>query len=162
MSKKIFVSRCLIGYKCAYDGGARYADPVKRLCDKFGYAGLCPEMAGGLGCPREAHEIVDGSGEDVLDGKARVVSFSGEDHTGQFLRGARAALETVLKNDISIAIMRSRSPSCGKGKIHSGKFNGVLREGNGVTAALFLRSGISVFTENDSTTVRQILETSRT
>jgi uncharacterized protein YbbK (DUF523 family) len=45
--------------------------------------------------------------------------------------------------------MKSHSPSCGKHKIHSGNFDGDLREGAGVTTALLRRNGIKVFTEKE-------------
>jgi len=149
MSNKIIVSSCLIGKRCAYDGKIRENSLVKKLCADFGCIDICPEMAGGLTSPREANEIDSGSGEDVIDGKARVVSLSGKCNTERFVKGARIALKCALLAGVSIAVLKQKSPSCGKGQIYSGKFNGVLRNGNGVTAALLLRRGIRVFTETE-------------
>jgi uncharacterized protein YbbK (DUF523 family) len=150
MSKKILVSACLIGEKCAYDGEARTSERVKDLCERFGCVAVCPEVDGGLGCPREMHQISGGSGEEVLDGRARVISRSGKDRTDEFMRGAEVALKASKDNSISIAIMKSHSPSCGKHEIHSGNFDGDLREGSGVATSLLKRNGVKVFTEHET------------
>ena len=130
---------------------------VKELCERFRCICVCPEMSGGLGCPREVHEIAGGSGEDILDGKARVLSLSGKVRTGHFMRGAKIALEKALQNSISVAILKRHSPSCGKNRIHAGKFDGTLRDGNGVTTALLLRHGIRVFSEDELENAAQAL-----
>ncbi len=157
MPSKILVSSCLTGEKCAYDGKDRTVSAVRELCKRFGCVRACPEVDGGLGCPREFHEITGNTGEDVLDGKARVLSFSGEDRTEHFIRGAKAALKKALRNSVSIAVMKARSPSCGRGRIYSGKFDGTLCDGNGVTAALLMRHGIKVFTEEEIGRIEQEL-----
>ncbi|MDD5634085.1 MAG: DUF523 domain-containing protein [Candidatus Omnitrophica bacterium] len=149
MSSKILVSSCLIGKRCSYDGASRFVKAVKVLCDKCGCIDVCPEMLGGLGSPREKSEIDNASGEDVLDGRGHVISISGQDPTPQFIRGAHLALSLAKQNNIKIAVMKSSSPSCGRGMIHSGKFDGVLTRGNGVTTALLLRNGIKVFTDRE-------------
>ncbi|MGB3082712.1 MAG: DUF523 domain-containing protein, partial [Candidatus Omnitrophota bacterium] len=55
----------------------------------------------------------------------------------------------ALENGVSLAIMKARSPSCGAHKIHSGKFDGTLKSGSGVTTALLKRHDIRVFTEEE-------------
>ena len=42
--------------------------------------------------PRPPVEIVGGDGNDVLDGKAKVITANGEDKTEEFLIGAKHAL----------------------------------------------------------------------
>ncbi|MGQ9543191.1 MAG: 2-thiouracil desulfurase family protein [Candidatus Bathyarchaeia archaeon] len=42
---------------------------------------VCPEQLGGLGTPREPMSIVDGYGEDVLEGRAMVVDECRRDVT---------------------------------------------------------------------------------
>lgn len=66
----------------------------------------------------------------------------GRDVTEQFLHGAYAALETAKAAGAKTALLKSKSPSCGAGEIYDGGFTGTLREGDGVTAALFKREGI--------------------
>lgn len=147
---KILVSSCLIGKKCAYDTRDRLSEKVLVLCEKYGYVDVCPEVSGGLPTPRQKHEIDCGSGEDVIDGKCRVTGIDGEDVSAQFIHGARIALEKAISNDITVAILKARSPSCGVGRVHSGSFDRTLKEGNGVTAALLIRNGIKVFTEEET------------
>ena len=61
-------------------------------------------MAGGLSVPRERAEILDGDGNGVLAGTARVVARSGEDITVSFIKGAQHVLETATSKNIGIAI----------------------------------------------------------
>lgn len=110
---------------------------------------LCPEILGGLGVPRESAEIVGGDGADVLRKKAKVITASGRDCSGRFVKGARKALEYALERGIKKAILKSNSPSCGRGRIYDGTFKKILKRGNGVCAALLLRHGIRVLTERD-------------
>lgn len=35
---------------------------------------ICPEVLGGLPTPRPSAEIIGGNGDDVLDGKAKVIT----------------------------------------------------------------------------------------
>ncbi|MFH1847479.1 MAG: DUF523 domain-containing protein [Candidatus Omnitrophota bacterium] len=149
MPGKILVSKCLIGTPCAYDGKDRLDLSVAKICNFFGYLDVCPETEGGLPCPRESFEIRGGTGEDVLDGKARVVSVSGRDCTRNFLKGAEIALRKVLEYKIRTAIFKARSPSCGKCAIYSGFFDGSIKPGNGVTTALLLRNKVKVYSEED-------------
>ncbi|MFH1877856.1 MAG: DUF523 domain-containing protein [Candidatus Omnitrophota bacterium] len=147
--RKILVSACLAGEKCAYDGKSREDLTLKKLSGDSILECFCPELAGGLGCPREKYEILCGTGEDVLTGRAKVVSRSGKDETASFFLGATLALKKTAANNISIAVLKARSPSCGKYNIYSGHFDGVLRKGAGVTCALLQRNGIRVFSEEE-------------
>jgi uncharacterized protein YbbK (DUF523 family) len=158
ISPKVIVSSCLVGKKCAYDGGNRYSGAVLALCEKYGYVDICPEVSGGLSIPREAHEINGGSGEDVLDGKCKVVAPSGKDVSAYFLRGAEITLGKAVTNDVALAVMKGRSPSCGSGRIYAGSFDGKLKDGNGVTAALLIRNGITVFAEEEMPEAAKVLE----
>ena len=154
MSKKILISSCLVGKKCAYDGKDRYNDEVASLAALCKSVDICPEVSGGLGCPRERHEIWGGSGDDVLSGKAKVLSQTGKDHTREFVNGAKNVLEIARNNDIQIALLKAKSPSCANGMIHSGCFNGTLREGSGVAAALLKSNNIKLYNENEITTLK--------
>jgi uncharacterized protein YbbK (DUF523 family) len=143
------VSACLLGICTRYDGG--YC-PVPRLIE-LAARGLavpiCPEMAGGLPVPRPPAEIVGGDGQAVLDGQARVLTIEGEDVTEAFLSGARQALETAKRLGIRQAVLKDESPSCGCRRIYDGTFSGHKVSGQGVTAALLQRNGITVLSEED-------------
>ena len=144
----IIVSSCLIGKKCAYDGGDRLSKPVIELCDIYGSVDICPETAGGLPCPRERHEIKC----------PRVISESGIDRTREFVSGAKKALEEAVRCSAHVAILKAKSPSCGKGFVYDGTFRGILVPGNGLTAGTLLRNGVKVFTENETAKARLELE----
>ena len=73
----------------------------------------------------------------------------GEDVTDSFLAGAKETLALAKKHSCSLAVLKSRSPSCGCGIIYDGTFSGKLKEGNGVTAQLLLDNKIVVMTEKD-------------
>ncbi len=141
---KILVSACLLGVNCRYDGGnSRNENAINRnQTDEL--IPVCPEEAGGLPTPRPAVEIVGGDGNDVLDGKAKVMTPDGEDKTDEFLKGAQHALEMAQSQGATSVILKARSPSCGCGKIYDGSFSGTLIFGDGVTTALLKRHGIEV------------------
>jgi uncharacterized protein YbbK (DUF523 family) len=102
-----------------------------------------------MSTPREKAEIKGGDGNDVLKGKARVLSKSGQDLTDAFLKGAQQALKTAQAYGCRQAVLKARSPSCGKGVIYDGSFSGALKPGDGVTAALFMQKGIEVLTDEE-------------
>jgi uncharacterized protein YbbK (DUF523 family) len=110
---------------------------------------VCPEEEGGLGTPRPRAEIVDGDGRDVLEGRARVVTEAGMDVTEAYLAGARSALDAAQEAGAMTAILKARSPSCGKGVVYDGTFSGTQRAGIGVTAALLEANGIKVLNDED-------------
>ncbi|MGY2262689.1 DUF523 domain-containing protein [Pseudomonas sp. SDO55104_S430] len=146
--QKILVSRCLLGHRVRYDGGASGPfDQLQVWLDEGRVVPLCPEVAGGLPTPRAAAEIPGGQGVEVLEGRAAVITTEGEDVSAQFLSGAHQALELVQKHNIRIAILKANSPSCGNRQTYDGTFSGVKVSGEGVTAALLKRHGVLVFSE---------------
>lgn len=147
--QKILVSRCLLGHRVRYDGGASGPfDQLQQWIAEGRVVPLCPEVAGGLPTPRAAAEIPGGQGVEVLDGSARVITTEGEDVSAEFLSGARQALALVQQHGIRIAVLKANSPSCGNLLTYDGTFSGVKVSGEGVTAALLSRHGVRVFNES--------------
>jgi len=142
----VAVSWCLCGKECRYDGTAKPDMQAMALAEE-GALCICPEVMGGLPIPREPAEIVGGDGYDVLDGRARVITVSGKDVTAEYVAGAQAALRLCREKTVTHALLKANSPSCGCGCIYDGSFTGGKRRGDGVTAALFKRNGITVTTE---------------
>lgn len=137
MKTKILVSSCLIGVKCRYDGKSCKSDKViKYLMDKDVYP-VCPEVLGGLSTPRTPCEIIG----------TKVISKKDKDNTKEFKDGADKTLALAKKNDISIAILKSNSPSCGYGSIYDGSFSSTLVAGNGLTADLLSKNDITIYNE---------------
>ena len=141
---KILISACLLGVNCRYDGGNSRDDSAIKHYQGNELIPVCPEEAGGLPTPRPAVEIVGGDGNDVLDGKAKVLTADGEDKTEEFLKGAKHALELAQSQGATSVLLKARSPSCGCGTIYDGTFSATLISGDGVTTALLKRNGIEV------------------
>jgi uncharacterized protein YbbK (DUF523 family) len=154
-SEAYLVSGCLLGIPCAYDGEARSVRELVALAAQGWAVPICPEVAGGLPIPRPTAEIVGGGGlfqsdgEDVLDGRARVVMVTGEDVSEAYMRGAERTLVAARRYGITTAILKQRSPSCGSTHIYDGTHSGRLITGRGVTAALLVRNGLTVWSESD-------------
>lgn len=140
----ILVSACLRGVPCRYDGRDKASPELDAAVAGRAVVSFCPEAAGGLPTPRRPAELVGGDGHGVLDGTARVVDDTGRDVTAQFVAGARRALAAARHGGCTEALLMPRSPSCGRGTVYDGSFEGELVAGDGVTAALFERHGITV------------------
>ncbi len=148
--QKILVSRCLLGHRVRYDGGAHGPfDLLQRWQAEGRVVALCPEVAGGLPTPRPAAEIPSGQGAQVLDGRLPVLTIDGEEVTAAFVAGAEQALALVRQHGIHLALLKARSPSCGNRENYDGSFSGVKVAGEGVTAAALRRAGVQVFSEEE-------------
>ena len=141
----ILVSACLLGRCCRYKGDGCENGGVLKLLDKHTLIPVCPEQLGGLKTPRAPSEIVNGS----------VVNNLGEDVTKEYTQGAQAALRIAQLNNVKLAILKSRSPSCGSGLIYDGSFTGKKIPGDGVCAALLKQNGIKVITEDELDTLSE-------
>lgn len=149
--EKILISSCLLGQRVRYNAQALPCrHPLLALWSRQQrLVAICPEMRGGLPCPRPPAEIEAGQGSRVLSGDARVITRSAEDVTAAFVRGAEAALALCRQQRIKLAVLKAKSPSCGSQSTYDGSFSGTLVDGGqGVTAALLEAHGIRVFDEN--------------
>ena len=146
----VLVSACLAGCACRHDGSSNPDPQVARLVAEGRAIQVCPERDVGLPTPRPPAEIVGGDGHDVLAGRARVMTADGIDVTETYIKGARRALQVARSAGATRAILKARSPSCGKGTIYDGTFSHERTEGDGVTAALLMQHGIQVVTEQDT------------
>ncbi|MFI8708850.1 DUF523 domain-containing protein [Bacillus sp. NPDC077411] len=143
----IVISACLAGIACRYDGNDNFVTKIQELLEKEETILICPEVLGGLPTPRMPAEIIGGNGDDVLDGKAKVIDRSGNDVTEIFIAGAYKALDQIKDLNPEYIILKERSPSCGSSVIYTGEFNGQKQDGYGVTTALFKRHGFTVISE---------------
>lgn len=141
----IAISSCLIGTNCTYKGNNHQIDILKQLVDSGLAIAICPEVLGGMSIPRDPCEIV---------GK-QVISSQGEDKTEEYYKGAYRVLELLKKQDIKVALLKSKSPSCGKGAIYDGSFSHQLTNGNGITTKVLQENGIMVYNED---TVNEFLK----
>lgn len=142
-------SACLLGVKCRYDGQSKPNEEVNKLAVSEPLIPVCPEQLGGQATPRPGAEIRGGDGSDVLAGRATVIEPDGNDVTGQFVAGAQEVLKLAKIYGSTEVILKSKSPSCGCGKVYDGTFSGRLVDGDGVTAALLKQNGIKVKSEKE-------------
>lgn len=134
---KIMVSACLLGENCKYNGGNNLDEKVIAFLQGHEIVPVCPEKMAGLGVPRVPMEIVDG----VLVNKE-----------GKIVDGAvREAVAKILEKnqDVQLAILKSRSPTCGVKQVYDGTFSGRLIDGSGVLAQSLKEAGIPVVDGED-------------
>ena len=136
---KILVSACLMGQNCKYNGGNNYSEKVMEFVTGHEVIAVCPESLGGLTIPRVPSEIKDGT----------VINREGVSVDKEFREGAAKALKIALDNDVDLAILQSRSPSCGTKEVYDGTFSGTKIPGKGIFAQLLSEAGIKVVEPND-------------
>ena len=146
MKENLIISACLLGIPCRYDGRSVEMDFVKSLSQKYNLIPICPEIYGGLPTPRIPSERVGD----------KVIMKDGRDVTENYQRGAHASLVIACANGCTKALLKERSPSCGKDKIYDGGFTGALVDGVGVTAELLAQNGIEIFGESEAERLLQI------
>ena len=120
----ILVSQCLLGEKCKYNGGDNYHKQLVSFLEDKDYMGLCPEVMAGLGVPRQPVECLGD----------KVITEDGKDMTAIYLLGVEKVMERIATLPISLAILQSRSPTCGVCQIYDGSFQKRLIRGKGLLA----------------------------
>lgn len=140
----MLISSCLAGYKCRYNGKSESNKEMIELVKSGKGIPICAEQLAGLTTPRSPLEIINASGEDVLEGKAKVLSKEGDDYTEKMIEGAIRTLELCRLYNIKKAYLKANSPSCGVGKIYDGTFKGNMISGNGILSALLKKNGIDI------------------
>lgn len=148
--KRILISACLAGDRVRYDGKIAPLDhPLIRKWKAQGrLVQFCPEVAGGLAIPRPPAEIVR-EDTDFLKNHFSVKTVHGKDVTAEFKKGARLARELALRENIELALLKEKSPSCGTHFIYDGRFSRTLIPGAGITAMTLRQAGIHVFSESE-------------
>lgn len=136
---QIMVSACLLGQKCKYNGGDNFNEKVVSFTEGHEVIPVCPEVAGGLSVPRVPCEIVNGE----------VTGKTGQSRDKEYRLGAEKCLAVAKQHQIDLAILQSRSPSCGVKQIYDGTFSGRLIEGSGVFASLLMQNGFRVIDVQD-------------
>lgn len=141
--RKILISACLIGEKVKYDGNDNCLSEaiIQQWLEEGILVPLCPEVLGGLSVPRSACEVVEGT--------CRVICKTGEDVTYEFDKGARESLRIAQEKGVCMAILKARSPSCGKDVIYDGTFSSTRVQDSGITCKLLQESSIPVFSEEE-------------
>ena len=132
---KIIVSACLLGRNCKYSGGNNLDEKVCTFVEGHEVIPVCPEEV--LGMPRVPMEIVNG----VLVNKEGVKVDD----------VVRREVEQIVKaySNADLAILKSRSPTCGVKQVYDGTFSGRLVDGSGVLAQALKDAGYRVIDRED-------------
>jgi 2,3-bisphosphoglycerate-dependent phosphoglycerate mutase len=116
---------------------------LKAMFEAGELVAVCPEVLGGLDTPRDPAEIVS---EDPVE----LFTNQGIDVTTAYRSGADQAVAVAKAIDANLAILKSKSPSCGSKQIYDGSFQGQVISGAGVTARAMRAAGIEVVNEEEA------------
>ena len=123
----VLISRCLLGINCRYDGKNNEIKNLKEKFPQINFIDICPEVDSGMKTPRKPCEIKN----------SKVINVDGVDFTKNFKKGGQ------------IALLKAKSPSCGKDLIYDGNFNKNLIKGDGITCQILKKNDIIIFTEKE-------------
>ncbi|MCT4673729.1 MAG: DUF523 domain-containing protein [Prolixibacteraceae bacterium] len=137
---KYIISACLVGVPCRYNGSCSHIKELHEIVDDGDAIFLCPEIMAGLQTPRISCEI---------NKQGEVVDVNGDTYTKDFLLGVDRAMMLVRDKEVEVAILQSRSPTCGCGKVYDGLFSGNLIEGDGLFTQALKRDGITCVSEDE-------------
>lgn len=128
-----------MGRNCKYNGKNNLNEAVVQYTKGHNVLEICPELLAGMSCPREAVEIVEGV----------IMTENGDNEDIQYRKGVELALEEIKNKNIELAILQSRSPTCGVNEIYDGTFSGRLIKGSGLFAKALIDMGINVADSED-------------
>ncbi len=153
------VSACLVGLNTRYDGLVKKNKSCLKRLAGCHWIPFCPEQLGGLCTPRPSAQIIDGDGNDILQGNAKVIcssiinsntivdqedltpssiegnKFTKNDYknvTDSFVHGAQQVLTLAEYFEVKCVFLKAHSPSCG------------ISPKIGVTAALLKNRGFKL------------------
>ena len=92
-----------------------------------------------MGSPRVPAEIVNG----------KVTDRNGKDVDEIYRGGVEKVMEEIKGEEIELAVLKARSPTCGVREIYDGTFMGTKIKGAGIFAEALMEKGISVMDEEE-------------
>jgi uncharacterized protein YbgA (DUF1722 family)/uncharacterized protein YbbK (DUF523 family) len=135
---KIGVSSCLLGEEVRWNGGHKKDRYVQGVLDKyFDYVPICPEVDVGMGTPRETVALYG-----TLENHKMISKKSQIDWTGKMTKYMNGRISELGKIDLCGYIFKSKSPSCGIGRvpIYSEFGSSKVRHGPGMFASAFIKT----------------------
>ena len=127
---RVGVSACLLGNEVRFDGNHKYNRFIAdTLAEYFDFVSFCPEVAIGMGTPREPIRLVDdGSGPRAVGVRNPQLDVT------QPLRAYGSTIAQRIE-DLSGFIFKKDSPSCGMERVKVYQASGVaVRSGSGLFA----------------------------
>jgi uncharacterized protein YbbK (DUF523 family) len=128
VKETVVASACCCGVTCRWNGRKAYKTKLIRTLESEGIkvVPVCPEMLGGLPCPRPPVKTIKGH---VFATDPETRTKVGEELTEAFERGAQEALRIAKEAGAKKAYFMKTSPSCAPG---------------GIAGRLFQKNGIEV------------------
>jgi len=151
---RVLMSACLSGVACGFDASTygEFPNTLNLLkTETVKIFKFCPEDYS-FGTPRALCDIHGGTGEDVLNGKARVLTDDGQDWTEGMIRASEKMLQLAQNEKIELAIMMDVSAACGSAVIYDGNRRSAQSQyqiGAGVCAAQLIRHSFCVISQRD-------------
>ena len=131
---KILVSACILGENCKYNGKNNRNQKAIDLLKNNEIIPICPEVLAGMKTPRPCAEIINGL----------VTDENGNNVHLEYVNAVNLALSKIQNEKIDLAILQSRSPTCGVNKIYDGSFKGNLISGMGLFAKALKEKGYKI------------------
>lgn len=131
---KVLVSACIMGENCKYNGKSNKNDAVIDFLKDKEVVRICPERLSGMAVPRPCAELVDGV----------VTDENGQNVDAAYRRAVELALASICPEEFELAVLQSRSPTCGVNQVYDGSFTGRLVPGQGLFARALVARGCKV------------------
>ena len=134
---KIGMSSCLLGEEVRWDGDHKYDQYVRDVLGSyFDYVSICPEVDVGMGVPRETVALYG-----TLENPKMITKRSKTDWTKKMNHYTKDRIHELTKENLCGYVFKSKSPSCGIGKvpIYSEFGSSRMRHGSGVFASSFVK-----------------------
>lgn len=151
---RVLSSACLLGALVGVDGTDNGTYPSALRLMQYETVKLipfCPEDYA-MGTPRETPDCSGGTGHDVLDGKAKVVTQTGKDVTAEMIEASLKMLEVAKTNAVELVFLMDVSGACGSTVIYKGtRFidDPKYQMGMGICAAQLDRNGFTIVSQRD-------------
>ncbi len=111
---RVGISACNFGAKVRWNhAGWDRASLIGRQKFDYLWTPICPEINSGLGVPRPPMKLVNGNGDDLWAGQARVKNKNGRDVSEDVKKGALTSLQILKQADVEAFVFMEGSPSCG-------------------------------------------------
>ena len=144
---KIGVSSCLVGEKVRWNGDHKQDRYVREILSRyFEYIPVCPEVEVGMGVPRETVALYgDPEKPSMISKKTQT------DWTKPMEKYIKSRINTLSADDLCGYIFKSKSPSCGMGRVplYSEFGSHKVKHGPGMFANAFINSFPLVPTEEE-------------
>lgn len=131
---KVLVSACIMGENCKYNGKSNKNDAVIDFLKDKEVVRICPELLAGMPTPRPCAELVDGV----------VTDENGQNVDAAYRKAVELALASIRPEEFDLAVLQSRSPTCGVNQVYDGSFTGRLVPGQGLFARALVVRGCKV------------------